>query len=92
MCRVVPFLVWRSVIRCACKSTSDQSSLYCSPCRIHVWECNFKFGQVLCVIPLDYGSRYEVWQSTAASKNPDSTFSFEIGTKTMPQLRDGRHT
>jgi hypothetical protein len=36
------------------------------------------------------GARYEAWQSTAASKNADSTFSFRIGTKTTPQLRDGK--
>jgi hypothetical protein len=33
------------------------------------------------------GARYEAWQSTAASKSADSTFSFSIGTKTTPQLR-----
>jgi murein DD-endopeptidase MepM/ murein hydrolase activator NlpD len=36
------------------------------------------------------GASYEAWQSTAASKNADSTFSFSIGTKTTPQLRDGK--
>jgi hypothetical protein len=36
------------------------------------------------------GARYEAWQSTAASKNVDSTFSFSIGTKATPQLRDGK--
>ena len=36
------------------------------------------------------GARYEAWQSTAASKNADSTFSFSIGTKTTPQLHDGK--
>jgi hypothetical protein len=35
------------------------------------------------------GARYEAWQSTAASKDADSTFSFSIGTKATPQLRDG---
>ena len=36
------------------------------------------------------GARYEAWQSTAASKNADSTFSFTLGTKTTSQLRDGK--
>ena len=36
------------------------------------------------------GARYEAWQSIAASKNADSTFSFNIGTKTTPQLHDGK--
>jgi hypothetical protein len=36
------------------------------------------------------GASYEAWQSTAASKNDDSTFSFSVGTKTTPQLRDGK--
>jgi hypothetical protein len=36
------------------------------------------------------GARYEAWQSTAASKDADSTFSFSIGTKTTPQLHDGK--
>lgn len=36
------------------------------------------------------GTRYPAWQSSAASKDTDSTFSFTIGAKTTPQLRDGK--
>jgi murein DD-endopeptidase MepM/ murein hydrolase activator NlpD len=35
------------------------------------------------------GTPYQVWQTTAASKNADSTFNFVVGAKTTPQLRDG---
>jgi murein DD-endopeptidase MepM/ murein hydrolase activator NlpD len=36
------------------------------------------------------GASYQAWQSPGASKNADSTFSFSIGTRTTPQLRDGK--
>jgi murein DD-endopeptidase MepM/ murein hydrolase activator NlpD len=36
------------------------------------------------------GTRYQAWQSTAASKSVDTTFNFNVGAKTTPQLRDGR--
>ena len=36
------------------------------------------------------GTRYEAWESTAGSKDADSTFSFSIGTKATPQLQDGK--
>ncbi len=34
-------------------------------------------------------SQYQVWQSTAASKDTDATFTFSVGAKTTPQLHDG---
>jgi murein DD-endopeptidase MepM/ murein hydrolase activator NlpD len=35
------------------------------------------------------GAQYPVWQTPTASKNTDSTFNFEAGVKTTPQLHDG---
>ncbi|WP_158792770.1 M23 family metallopeptidase [Granulicella sp. L60] len=35
------------------------------------------------------GAQYQVWQAPAVSKNADTTFNFEIGVKTTPQLHDG---
>jgi murein DD-endopeptidase MepM/ murein hydrolase activator NlpD len=35
------------------------------------------------------GAQYQVWQTPTASKNTDSTFNFEVGVKTIPQLHDG---
>ena len=35
------------------------------------------------------GTQYQAWQSAAASKNLDTTFHFEAGAKTTPQLHDG---
>jgi murein DD-endopeptidase MepM/ murein hydrolase activator NlpD len=35
------------------------------------------------------GAQYQVWQSTAGTKEADSTFIFSVGVKTTPQLRDG---
>jgi murein DD-endopeptidase MepM/ murein hydrolase activator NlpD len=35
------------------------------------------------------GAQYQVWQSTAPSKVADTTFNFDLGAKTTPQLRDG---
>ncbi len=35
------------------------------------------------------GKQYQAWQSTATSKEVDSTFHFEAGAKTAPQLHDG---
>jgi murein DD-endopeptidase MepM/ murein hydrolase activator NlpD len=35
------------------------------------------------------GAQYQAWQSNAVSKSKESTFNFEIGVKTTPQLRDG---
>jgi murein DD-endopeptidase MepM/ murein hydrolase activator NlpD len=35
------------------------------------------------------GVQYPVWQSTAASKSTDTTFNFNVGAKTTPELRDG---
>ena len=36
------------------------------------------------------GASYPAWQSPGASRDADSTFSFILGTKTTPQLRDGK--
>ncbi len=35
------------------------------------------------------GTQYQAWQTSSASKNPDTTFNFEVGAKTTPQLHDG---
>jgi len=35
------------------------------------------------------GAQYKVWQAPAASKDADTTFNFEVGVKTTPQLQDG---
>jgi murein DD-endopeptidase MepM/ murein hydrolase activator NlpD len=35
------------------------------------------------------GSLYQVWQSAGETKTADSTFTFSVGVKTTPQLRDG---
>ena len=35
------------------------------------------------------GAQYRVWQTTVVSKGTDSTFNFNVGAKTTPQLRDG---
>jgi murein DD-endopeptidase MepM/ murein hydrolase activator NlpD len=36
------------------------------------------------------GARYQAWQTTSGAKGPDSTFNFNAGVKTTPQLKDGR--
>jgi hypothetical protein len=36
------------------------------------------------------GAQYPAWQSSAATKDADSTFNFTVGAKTTPQLRDGK--
>jgi hypothetical protein len=36
------------------------------------------------------GAQYQAWQSGAASKSADTTFNFNVGAKTTPQLRDGK--
>jgi murein DD-endopeptidase MepM/ murein hydrolase activator NlpD len=38
------------------------------------------------------GSRYPVWEMTQPTKSEDSTWTFTIGVKTTPQLRDGKAT
>ena len=35
------------------------------------------------------GVKYQAWQTNAASKGIDTTFNFEVGVKTTPQLHDG---
>ena len=35
------------------------------------------------------GTQYQAWQTTPASKSTDTTFNFDVGAKTTPQLRDG---
>ena len=35
------------------------------------------------------GTQYQAWQTTAASKSTDTTFNFDVGAETTPQLRDG---
>jgi hypothetical protein len=35
------------------------------------------------------GSQYQAWQATASSPGADTTFNFNVGLKTTPQLRDG---
>jgi len=35
------------------------------------------------------GAQYQAWQMPAASKDPDTTFNFEVGAKNTPQLHDG---
>ena len=36
------------------------------------------------------GTQYPAWQSSGTTKGPDSDFSFNVGVKTTPQLRDGK--
>ena len=38
------------------------------------------------------GARYHVWQMTQPSKSGDITWTFPVGIKTTPQLRDGKAT
>ena len=35
------------------------------------------------------GSQYQAWQTPAASRSTDSTFNFNVGARTTPQLHDG---
>jgi murein DD-endopeptidase MepM/ murein hydrolase activator NlpD len=35
------------------------------------------------------GAQYQAWQAPAVSKNADTTFNFEVGVETTPQLHDG---
>ncbi len=35
------------------------------------------------------GAQYQAWQTTTASESADTTFNFNVGAKTIPQLRDG---
>jgi murein DD-endopeptidase MepM/ murein hydrolase activator NlpD len=35
------------------------------------------------------GAQYPAWQSSAVSKDADTTFNFEVGVKSTPQLHDG---
>ena len=35
------------------------------------------------------GAQYQAWQTSAASKDADPTFNFEVGVKATPQLHDG---
>lgn len=35
------------------------------------------------------GAPYQAWQSSAATKTPDSEFDLTLGSKTTPQLKDG---
>ena len=35
------------------------------------------------------GAQYQAWQTPAPSTNPNTTFNFEVGVKTTPQLKDG---
>ena len=35
------------------------------------------------------GSQYQAWQASAGSTGTDTTFNFNVGVKTTPQLRDG---
>jgi murein DD-endopeptidase MepM/ murein hydrolase activator NlpD len=35
------------------------------------------------------GSQYQAWQATSSSSGADTTFNFNVGLKTTPQLRDG---
>jgi murein DD-endopeptidase MepM/ murein hydrolase activator NlpD len=35
------------------------------------------------------GAQYQAWQAPGVSKNADTTFNFEVGVKTTPQLHDG---
>ena len=35
------------------------------------------------------GSQYKAWQATSGSSGADTTFNFNVGLKTTPQLRDG---
>ena len=36
------------------------------------------------------GAQYQAWQSSAATKDADSTFNFTVGAETTPQLKDGK--
>jgi murein DD-endopeptidase MepM/ murein hydrolase activator NlpD len=36
------------------------------------------------------GASYPAWQSTATTKDADSTFNFTVGAKTTPQLKEGK--
>jgi murein DD-endopeptidase MepM/ murein hydrolase activator NlpD len=35
------------------------------------------------------GAKYQAWETNATSKNIDTTFNFQVGVKTTPQLHDG---
>jgi hypothetical protein len=35
------------------------------------------------------GAQYQAWQAPAFSKNVDTSYNFEIGVRTTPQLHDG---
>ncbi len=35
------------------------------------------------------GAQYQAWQSASASKDADTTFSFQVGAQSTPQLHDG---
>jgi len=35
------------------------------------------------------GTQYQAWQTTAASKDAETTYTFNVGAKTTPQLHDG---
>ncbi len=36
------------------------------------------------------GTRYQVWQLPQPSRVPDNTWTFNVGTSTVPQLKDGK--
>lgn len=36
------------------------------------------------------GTRYPAWEIAPASKDPDIAFNFNVGTSTIPQLKDGK--
>jgi murein DD-endopeptidase MepM/ murein hydrolase activator NlpD len=38
------------------------------------------------------GATYKVWELSQSTKDPDGTWTFNVGTKVTPQLKDGRAT
>lgn len=58
-----------------------------TPIAVHVRDAHgvSKFTATL----VQDGAHYQAWQSPAASKDADTTFQFQVGTRTTPQLHDG---
>ena len=58
-----------------------------TPIDVHVHDAH-GVSKVTATVEQD-GKQYQAWQSAAASKDVDTTFHFEAGAKTTPQLHDG---
>jgi hypothetical protein len=66
---------------------SPTTIVQATPIAVHVHDTHgvSKFTATLA----QNGAQYQVWQAPAVSKNADTTFNFEVGVKTTPQLQDG---